>query len=260
MDLKCLPGTPCVLTLVSNIYFFNNSRTQISIMHVGFIILTPILICLWIYILILLKDTFASKPSTSIELNIIDAKDIVNNFNTKTNSSEYNSKSVGTSRKKKTVHVPKFMLELYEKNKSGRKSKERPDVVRSLIPTDAGSFPSNEIYEQLSDNHLLVFSLPALNKDEIFIGAELKILTLLDFNANHEKALLPSVSNDLKLSLMPVKEDIQHDYPVLLLYFSIKEDEGYTESSANRKIDKNRKKRSIEDDYEEETNKVWDDD
>jgi hypothetical protein len=55
--------------------------------------------------------------------------------------------------------------------------------------------------------------------------------------------------NNLKLSLMPVRDDFDHDYPVLLLSYS-----------SNHQRISTRKKRSIEEDYEEETNKVWDDD
>lgn len=40
--------------------------------------------------------------------------------------------------KKKTLHVPKFMLELYEKNRIEGMNEEQPDVVRSLIPSHAG--------------------------------------------------------------------------------------------------------------------------
>lgn len=204
-----------------------------------------------------------------------------------------------------------------------------------------GPIYGNEVLEELSDNHLLIFNLPTSNEDEKFIGAELKILTLLDVNAESNRgmcarkfyfqqyfmtkyfhyigvkkilkvsvyddgikepfhyqetqihhvnntwvtfdvtapvsqifqtsskskvlkitisvcAFFPSVTKNLRLSLMPVQEDFEHDYPVLLLsYSSIKGDvEGKKKSS---KVDKNRNKRSLEDDYEEETNKLWDD-
>ncbi|EFA09252.1 bone morphogenetic protein 10 [Tribolium castaneum] len=55
--------------------------------------------------------------------------------------------------------------------------------------------------------------------------------------------------SDFKLSLMPVEDDFDHDYPILLLSYT----------SNNKNITR-RKKRSLEDDYEEETNKLWDDD
>ncbi|XP_044272345.1 bone morphogenetic protein 10-like [Tribolium madens] len=66
-------------------------------------------------------------------------------------------------------------------------------------------------------------------------------------------AFLPyykTAESDFKLSLMPVKDDFDHDYPILLLSYT----------SNNRKNVTRRKKRSLEDDYEEETNKLWDDD
>lgn len=69
-------------------------------------------------------------------------------------------------------------------------------------------------------------------------------------------AFLPEFKNNVKLSLMPEEENFEHDYPVLLL--------SYSSSSEKNPLDENasigkRTKRSIEDDYEEETNKLWDD-
>lgn len=71
-------------------------------------------------------------------------------------------------------------------------------------------------------------------------------------------AFYPSVTKNLRLSLMPIREDFEHDYPVLLLsYSSMKTGTDVDEKLSN--VDKNRIKRSLEDDYEEETNKLWDD-
>lgn len=58
--------------------------------------------------------------------------------------------------------------------------------------------------------------------------------------------------DNFRLSLMPIEDSFEHDYPILLLSYT----------SNNKKITKKtpRKKRSLEDDYEEETNKIWDDD
>ncbi|KAJ8943238.1 hypothetical protein NQ318_009929 [Aromia moschata] len=301
---------------------------EIIVMHVSLIVITAIILCLWLYCFFLLKQNSTSNTATSIEVNIIDAKRVVTDLKSNANVSAQNGKGVGVFKNKKTVHVPKFMLELYEKNKSGRKPNEKPDVVRSLIPTHAGPFPTNEVLEQLSDNHLLIFELPTQNEDETFIGAELKILTLLDFNANNEKgvkrilklsiyddtlskhlhyqetqiyhvnntwmsfdvtdpvneilqakskdkflkivitvtAFIPSPSSNLKLSLTPVEEDIEHDYPVLLLSYASVKDENHQPkdkellNGSNTDNNVRRNKRSLEDDYEEETNKLWDDD
>lgn len=62
-------------------------------------------------------------------------------------------------------------------------------------------------------------------------------------------------SDNLKLSLMPLSEDYEHDYPVLLLSYTLMNDDKGKDTSTSSK----RKKRSIEDDYEEETNSLWDD-
>lgn len=104
-------------------------------MYLPVIISIPILICLWIYFLILLRNSILQ--STAVNLNIIDAKN-----NTAERCKEVNSsglvKDIGGFKKRKKIHVPKFMLELYEKNKIGGKGVKRPDVVRSVIPTHAG--------------------------------------------------------------------------------------------------------------------------
>lgn len=52
---------------------------------------------------------------------------------------------------------------------------------------------------------------------------------------------------------MPMKENIEHDYPILLLSYDITANEQKTRTSK-------RLKRNVEEDYEEETNKIWDDD
>ncbi|KAF2884916.1 hypothetical protein ILUMI_21250 [Ignelater luminosus] len=66
-------------------------------------------------------------------------------------------------------------------------------------------------------------------------------LPFLDYNKDH-----------FKLSLLPVTEDIEHNYPILLLSYMTSK-----ESLHDREISK-RKKRNVEEDYEEETNKIWD--
>lgn len=70
------------------------------------------------------------------------------------------------------------------------------------------------------------------------------------------KPFLPyfrDTSNKLKLSLMPLSEDYEHDYPILLLSYGSKIKSIHTQNLT-------RKKRGIEEDYEEETNNVWDSD
>lgn len=58
----------------------------------------------------------------------------------------------------------------------------------------------------------------------------------------------------LKLSLMPANDNVEHEYPILLLSYT------YTNHKNKAAVKSNQRyKRSIED-YEEETNKVWDDD
>lgn len=71
-------------------------------------------------------------------------------------------------------------------------------------------------------------------------------------------AYYPEIKDNLKLSLMPEEESFEHDYPILLLsYSSIPENRKDLEE--HNSFEKQRVKRTIEDDYEEETNKLWDD-
>lgn len=37
-------------------------------------------------------------------------------------------------------------------------------------------------FDQYQDNHLLIFDVPSSSDDEIFLSAEIKILTLVDSN------------------------------------------------------------------------------
>ncbi|XP_076256703.1 bone morphogenetic protein 10-like [Rhynchophorus ferrugineus] len=214
------------------------------------------------------------------------------------------------------------MLELYERNKSSGNKDDKPDLVRSLIPTQAEKLQENDILEKLSENHLLIFNLPASNKEERFVAAELKILTEVEINSLNETGVkrtlkisildednkilsdlselevhhfnktwisfnltkeveeilltnsnkkflkvIISISsvyhqskNNLKLSLLPMVENLDHDYPVLLLTYAIKEENAkIINKEYDIKLGKTRKKRNIEDDYEEETNRIWPD-
>ncbi|XP_074032014.1 bone morphogenetic protein 10 [Leptinotarsa decemlineata] len=219
------------------------------------------------------------------------------------------------------------MLELYERNKIGGESKERPDVVRSLIPTHGGeieTIDNNEVYDEPADCHFLIFDIPTITEDEHFLSAELKILTLLDVETRNNigvrrilkisiyddtikrfldfqeiqlhhlnnswvsfdvtapvnnllhttskskilkisitiSSFLSRVGGSFKLSLMPPKEDFEHDYPILLLSYSSDKEKAdkVEDNKQNVRLEHKRKKRSLEDDYEEETNRIWDDD
>lgn len=107
-------------------------------MHISLIILTPILICLWIYFLIIITENFVICPPKTLQLNLIktnsDIEDTTGIENV-SNSVKINSVNIQS---KKTVHVPKFMLELYENNRKEGKNLQKSDVVKSLIPTHAG--------------------------------------------------------------------------------------------------------------------------
>nr|CAH7756993.1 unnamed protein product [Callosobruchus chinensis] len=281
------------------------------------LIFSSLLICLWIYIVINIKNRTFPNVSTSIELNIVGSDRIPVTLSNRTSSG-------GNGKKKKLVHVPKFMLELYEKNRVGNATRNSPDIVKSLIPIHAGPFVQNEVVENLSDRHLLIFDLPTSNEDEKFVSAELKILTLIDSTAylknNIKRVIKVSIydeairkvltyhetqvkhinntwlsfdvtvpvrdtlegksttkclkiivavyvsssqsEQDLKLSLLPEREDenMEHDYPILILSYSSVEGMVDNNRYTIQSKDFVRKKRNAEEDYEEVTNRFWDDD
>lgn len=150
------------------------------------------------------KNTIVAK--TSIEVNIIGHED-TRNINT-ANGAPVNATNlveIKTLIPKSKHHVPKFMLELYEKNKSAKKREADADLVRSLIPAQAGElahfsqekvatpailFPEKlnegDILQQLSENHLLVFNIPSSAKDEKFMAAEIKVLTRIEIRSKEE--------------------------------------------------------------------------
>lgn len=111
-------------------------------MHMSLIILTPILISLWIYFLIIIVESFFQHPTKPLQLNIINKNGVIEKTVVKENdSSENNSKNNETNTKnRKSFHVPKFMLELYEKNRREGKNLQNSDIVKSLIPSHSGIF------------------------------------------------------------------------------------------------------------------------
>lgn len=82
-----------------------------------------LIVAVWVISYGLMKRGSESK----IEVNIIRKAEIVNG------SDRDAGKGV-----KVRHHVPKFMLDLYEKSKSVGKDNSEPDVVRSVVPTHAG--------------------------------------------------------------------------------------------------------------------------
>lgn len=129
------------------------------------------------------------------------------------------------------------------------------------------------IYDDASMTNLKGFQeIPIHHKNNTWISFNLStpVNNILQSGTRNKRimitiavlAFLPSdVHGTLKLSLAPDKENFEFDYPVLLLYYAstreyhVPKDLMFSGSEMNA----NRMKRSIEDDYEEETNKLWDD-
>lgn len=111
-------------------------------MHISLIILTPFLICLWLYFLIIVTENLLSYPPKTVQLNILNKNSVIENAFSKENTSNVDRIKIVTNnnKRKKRVHVPKYMLELYEKNRKEGKNLQKSDVVKSLIPTHAGKY------------------------------------------------------------------------------------------------------------------------
>lgn len=72
------------------------------------------------------------------------------------------------------------------------------------------------------------------------------IVSTVAFSSHYE-----SSSGQLNLSLMPLSEDFEHEYPILLISYISK-------TQQRQEPVEIRSKRSLEEDYEEETNNLWD--
>lgn len=110
-------------------------------MHISLIILTPIIICLWIYFLIIVTENLFQNPVKSLQPKIINTNDLISNVGVKEKGAKSNrTKTTSYTKNKKNIHIPKFMLDLYEKNRKVGKNLQKSDVVKSVIPTHAGEF------------------------------------------------------------------------------------------------------------------------
>ncbi|ERL88491.1 bone morphogenetic protein 10 [Dendroctonus ponderosae] len=279
-------------------------------MHLGCLLLAPLCLIFCIYIVFAVRSSLEAKPSN--EVNII-GREGLGSVNTS------DSVEIGALIPKAKHHVPKFMLELYEKNKSAKK--READLVRSLIPAQAENLNQEDVVEELSENHLLVFNIPSSAKDEKFMAAEMKVLTRVEVRSKEESGVkkflkislfnhhtqryshhserqihhlndtwltfnlteevgqllqessedtllkvlitLSSVyhqeQNHLKLSILPLMEgfDSDHDYPILILSYSIEEKSHPKQKKKSGLLQaRNRRSADIED-YEEETNTIW---
>lgn len=87
------------------------------------------ILTLWLYLLATVKQRHVSK--TSIALNFIDGVFTIRNV------SQPTEKTVRIERKR-IKHVPKIMLELYERNLRNGAGSGNPEVVKSIIPESIG--------------------------------------------------------------------------------------------------------------------------
>lgn len=69
-------------------------------------------------------------------------------------------------------------------------------------------------------------------------------------------AFFADIKDNLKISLLPEEENFEHDYPLLLLSYSSNSEE--TKEVKINSSDSKRIRRNAEEDYEEETNRLWD--
>ncbi|KAI4456046.1 tgf-beta family [Holotrichia oblita] len=273
-----------------------------------YVLLYSLLLITW-YVLLCIMKNHLMKTTPSIEANL---------FNNNNTGATINFENITVSKKDSTEnkikqHIPRFMLELYENGVKSGYNLSLPDIVRSVIPKNAVIMEYEQKYKDYKDNHLLIFDVPPANSDENFVGAELKILSIVEVDPNSlhglqkvvkisiyddkEQEIIPlqeinafyrnntwlsfNITNAVKeilsrnekflklvisiktflsylddrmvkfkLSLLPINEDFEHDYPVLLLtYSSAKNVIGQEEILKKRK---RRKRDILEDDY------LWD--
>ncbi|XP_045475980.1 bone morphogenetic protein 10-like [Harmonia axyridis] len=144
-------------------------------MKIVYLTIIFVLVIVVILLLLFSNDFVMVKNSnTSVRVNVMRAIYIENG-----KSNDSGGEHVTKTKKKIRCHISKFMLQLYENNKTGLNN-SIADVVRSVVPKHADSFNDHAMLEDLAESHLLIFDLPETNKDEIFTYAELKILTLID--------------------------------------------------------------------------------
>ncbi|XP_044758823.1 bone morphogenetic protein 10-like [Coccinella septempunctata] len=297
------------------------SKKNQIVMKIIYLTIISILIVALITLLVFSNDFITvNNSNTSVRVNVMRAIYI------ESGGKVAESKENGTKTKKRIrCHISKFMLELYENNKTGMNN-SNADVVRSVVPKHADSFSGHaDMMDNLAESHLLIFDLPETSEDEIFTYAELKILTIIEkrrdneagiekkislfvydevqqeflnahvlrvhhsndtwlsFNLTDQVAqalnntktnaknlkivitLSPVVSlhiqqeNKLKLSLLPPrKDDFDHDYPILILSY-ISNSSRHQDERMKLENGTKRKKRFIDEDYEEESNSIWDD-
>ncbi|XP_044739971.1 bone morphogenetic protein 10-like [Chrysoperla carnea] len=245
---------------------------------------------------------------------------------------------------KPKFYIPKYMLDLYEESRIIPQNeillKNHPDIVKSIIPTNAVSF-TNISFPNFNNekSHLLIFDVPVTNVDEIFLAAELRILSIIQHHPNsflgierlihvsfydsieeniihldkkhiyHTnntwisfnlteairhilitnynnttatqqlrivitiESIAANINNNeaFNLSLLPSADKYhydEHDYPLLVLSYASKAHH-HTDTSTNAdqqkrgyQYQRQRDKREtdfIEDEYEEETNHLWND-
>lgn len=73
------------------------------------------------------------------------------------------------------------------------------------------------------------------------------IVSIVSFWSHYDTSF-----GQLRLSLMPLSEDYEHEYPILLMSY-VSKTQHYEDPVSTRR------KRNVEEDYEEETNNLWDD-
>lgn len=119
----------------------------------------------------------------------------------------------------------------------------------STFNLTSNSFDStHEIHIYHTNNTWMTFNLTNTVKSILLSSTNVRTLKLII----SIRAFVSEVhvsSGQLKLSLLPLSDEFEHDYPVLLLSYASKRSKKAT----------SRVKRNVEDEYEEETNMLFDD-
>lgn len=112
---------------------------------------------------------------------------------------------------------------------------QTPDNIKSI----------QQLTISQSNNTWVSFNVTETVRNALQTSTNLKIFITIT-------ALKPKIDDfNLKLSLMPQMADVEHDYPVLILSYRSTDVTPPTTA---------RQKRNLEEEYEEETNNIWEDD
>ncbi|XP_050308362.1 bone morphogenetic protein 10-like [Anthonomus grandis grandis] len=256
-------------------------------MHSGYLLILPVVILLWISIILIIKNSFISN--TSIEVNIIDQKSFMSDKTVQKKKIKYHvpkfmlelyEQNKGTPKmdlkadlvrslipsQAEKYHSSEILEELTENHLLifNLPQSEKDEVlieaelkILSQVQFDSKlesgvkrSLKISKIDENSNLNSLQEIHVHHFNNTWISFNLTKTVQDCLNSQFKYLKLVISIDSlyhgNRFNLSILPViDENDNHDYPLLLLSYS---------TTTNKT---NRQKRSLEEDYEDDPNLVW---